>query len=112
MTATALSNTLRCRRKPLLGNLVRSSSDITPSLVWGNMLHQVMQTCLTCGRWEESWIHQQIDNVIVTGLEDLAKIEVDVEQAKREVRFRAKGLCTFAKKYIAAIPKVCSFFIS
>ncbi|PPR02905.1 hypothetical protein CVT26_009751, partial [Gymnopilus dilepis] len=52
LTATALSNAPQCRRKPLLSSLVRSSSDTTPALVWGSMLHEVMQRCLVEERWD------------------------------------------------------------
>ena len=38
LTATALSKAPQCMRKPLLTSLVRSTSDITPALVWGSML--------------------------------------------------------------------------
>jgi DNA replication ATP-dependent helicase Dna2 len=106
LTATSLSNTLQCRRRPLLGQLVRSVSDVTPSLVWGVMLHEVMQASLTSGRWELDWIHARIDEIVVRSLPDLVKIGLGVEEATKEVKLRAKGLETFAKKYIAKVPKV------
>jgi DNA replication ATP-dependent helicase Dna2 len=106
LTATALSDATQCRRKPLLSNLVRSSSDTTPALVWGNMLHEVMQSCFSAGRWEESWINEKIDEVIYKGLNELLKIDISVEQAKSEVRTRAKGLLVFSQKYLGEIPKV------
>ncbi|KAF5381699.1 hypothetical protein D9615_005608 [Tricholomella constricta] len=105
LTATALSNAPQCRRKPILSNLVRSTSDTTPALVWGNMLHEVMQTCLSENRWETAWIHQKIDEVIVKGLNELIKIDVTIEQAKREVTARAKGLVAFSERYISDTPK-------
>lgn len=106
LTATALSNATQCRRKPLLSTLVRSSSDTTPALVWGNMLHEVMQSCFTAGRWEESWMNEKIDEVIYKGLNELLKLDVSVEQAKREVKTRAKGLLVFSQKYLSDTPKV------
>lgn len=106
LTATALSNAPQCRRKPLLSNLVRSSSDTTPALVWGNMLHEVMQASLGEGRWEPAWIDAKIDEVISKGLSELIKIDIAIEQAKREVSARAKGLVAFADRYISDLPKV------
>ncbi|KAF8232801.1 Dna2-domain-containing protein [Tricholoma matsutake] len=109
LTATALSNATQCRRKPLLSTLVRSSSDTTPALVWGNMLHEVMQSCFTAGRWEESWMNEKIDEVIYKGLNELLKLDVSVEQAKREVKTRAKGLLVFSQKYLSDTPKPSAF---
>jgi len=71
------------------------------------MLHEVMQACLSSGNWEDSWIDERIEEVVRMGLADLIKINIGVDQAKREVKMRAKGLREFSQKYIAEIPKVC-----
>ncbi|KAK0199920.1 DNA replication factor Dna2-domain-containing protein [Desarmillaria ectypa] len=105
VTATALSNAPQCRRKPLISSLVRSSSDYTPSLVWGNMLHGVLQSCLLADRWDEIWVDDKIDEIVRSGLSDLVRINTNVEQAKREVKARAQGLHAFSEKYIAPSPK-------
>jgi DNA replication ATP-dependent helicase Dna2 len=106
LTATALSNAPQCARKPLLSSLVRASSDITPALVWGNMLHEVMQTCLSEKRWEEAWINERIDQVLMNGLGMLLALNVSVETARTELRRRAIGLTIFKDRYIADTPKV------
>ncbi|KAK0473383.1 DNA replication factor Dna2-domain-containing protein [Armillaria novae-zelandiae] len=105
ITATALSNAPQCRRKPLITSLVRSSTDYTPSLVWGNMLHSVLQACLVADRWDEIWVDDKIDETVRGGLSDLVRINTNVDQAKREVKARAKGLHAFSEKYMASSPK-------
>lgn len=108
LTATSLSNASQCLRKPLLSNMVRSSSDVTPSLIWGNMLHEVMQTCLSVARWDDKFMDKKIAEVAQAGLGELLRIDMGVEQAIIEVKTRAKGLKVFAEKYIAQSPKVGS----
>ncbi|KAK0235314.1 AAA domain-containing protein [Armillaria nabsnona] len=105
ITATALSNAPQCRRKPLITSLIRSSTDYTPSLVWGNMLHSVLQACLVADRWDEIWVDDKIDEIVRGGLSDLVRINTNVDQAKREVKARAKGLHAFSEKYMASSPK-------
>ncbi|TCD66888.1 Tripartite DNA replication factor [Steccherinum ochraceum] len=105
ITATSLSDAPRCRRKPLLSNLVRSSTDVTPSLVWGNMLHEVMQTCLADNAWGERDVNEKISDVVKRGLGDLLSINVSAEQAEHEVKARAKGLKAFSERYISQEPK-------
>ena len=106
LTSTSLSNASHCSRRPLLANMVRSSSDVTPSLVWGNFLHEVMQTCLSVARWDDKFINKQISEVAQRGLGELLRINMGMEQAVAEVKARAKGLRAFADKYIASSPKV------
>lgn len=86
--------------------MVRSSSDVTPSLIWGNMLHEVMQTCLSVARWDDKFMDKKIAEVAQAGLGELLRINMGVEQAIIEVKARAKGLKVFAEKYIAQSPKV------
>ncbi|KAI6043523.1 Dna2-domain-containing protein [Pisolithus marmoratus] len=105
LTATALSNAPQCKRKPLLSALVHSTSDVTPSLVWGNILHEVMQTCLLANRWDKAYIDDLIEDAISRNLSELVKIGVTIEEAIREVTLRSKGLRMFSKRYIAGEPK-------
>ncbi|KAL1745905.1 DNA replication factor Dna2-domain-containing protein [Schizophyllum fasciatum] len=105
MTATAIANAPQCRRKPLLSSLVRSSSNVTPALVWGNMLHEVMQSCFRASRWDDKWFEERIDEVVCNGLGELVKIDATVEIAKSELHKRAAGLRTFSQRYIADMPK-------
>ncbi|KAF4585162.1 Tripartite DNA replication factor [Pleurotus pulmonarius] len=106
LTPTALSSALQCRRKPLLAHLVRNPyGDVTPALIWGNMLHVVVQSCLASGQWGDAHITRCIDEVVSNGLLDLVKLEIGVDQAKREIHARAKGLRAFAQNYISSTPK-------
>jgi DNA replication ATP-dependent helicase Dna2 len=105
LTATALSNAPQCRRKPLLSSLVRSMTDVTPALVWGNMLHEVMQTCLTAHQWDQKYVDELIDDVVMKSLAEVIKIGTSMDEAKREVKLRSKGLRVFSERYIAETPK-------
>ncbi|KAF8347385.1 DNA replication factor Dna2-domain-containing protein [Amanita rubescens] len=105
ITITAVSTASQCLRKPLLSGLVRSSTDYTPALVWGNMLHEVMQTCLSENKWESSYIDQQIELVLSKGLMDLVRINTTIGEARRELHERSRGLPAFAAKYLSQLPK-------
>ncbi|KAG1738190.1 AAA domain-containing protein [Suillus lakei] len=96
ITATALSNAPQCRRKPLLSALVRSSLDVTPSLIWGNMLHEVMQICMAEQRWDDRFIEEHTEEIIRKNLAELVKINF---------KARSKGLRVFSERYIAETPK-------
>ncbi|KIK37375.1 hypothetical protein CY34DRAFT_92854 [Suillus luteus UH-Slu-Lm8-n1] len=105
ITATALSNAPQCRRKPLLSALVRSSLDVTPSLIWGNVVHEVMQICMAEQRWDDRFIEEHTEEIIKKNLAELVKINVSVDEAKREVKARSRGLRVFSERYIAETPK-------
>ncbi|KAF8422799.1 DNA replication factor Dna2-domain-containing protein [Boletus edulis BED1] len=105
LTATALSNAPHCRRKPLLSSMIRSTSDATPALVWGNMLHEIMQTCLATQQWDEFYVEDLIEDAVMKNLPEIVKIGSDIEEAKRELKLRSRGLKVFSERYIADTPK-------
>lgn len=106
-TATALSTAPQCRRKPLLAGLIRATSDITPALVYGSILHEVLQRCLREDRWEQTFLDTCIAETVQAMLGDLVKLGVSEEVARREVADRARGLIPFQQRYLTDEPKVC-----
>jgi DNA replication ATP-dependent helicase Dna2 len=65
---------------------------------------------MTSACWQESWVDKKIDEGIRKALADLFRLGVGVDEAKRELRLRAKGLQTFATRYMAEIPRVFILF--
>lgn len=106
LTATAISNAPQCTRRPLLQALLKNSSDVGHALVWGNMLHEVMQRCLVTARWDEAFMEELVDEVVRKGLSDLLRIGVGVDAAKAEVKKRAIGLRAFSERFVSDEPKV------
>jgi DNA replication ATP-dependent helicase Dna2 len=98
-------------RKPLLTSLVRSTGDISPALVWGSMLHEVMQRCLLEEKWDEVWIDKCLHNAISGGLGELVKLGISEEVALMEMRERAKDFRIFAGRYLGDVPKVNCFLL-
>ena len=95
-----------CRRKPLISSLVRATVNNRPSSLWGHILHEVVESCLSENRWDERFIDEEIENVIQASLPDLLRIETTIEEATQEIKKRSGGLGEFSKKYIGKTPKV------
>ena len=106
VTATSLSEGSVCRRKPLISNLVRPTSNTLASSVWGRILHEVVESCLSENRWDKKFIDDETDDVLRKHLQDLLKIETTIEEATDEIKKRASGLAVFSKRYIGKFPKV------
>ena len=89
-----------------MSNLVRTTMDTPPSSVWGNILHDVMEACLSEDRWDKKFIDDEIDDASRRRLPDLMRIQVSVEEAAEKVKERAGGLEVFSKRYMGKTPKV------
>ncbi|KAL5490161.1 DNA2 [Sanghuangporus weigelae] len=105
VTATSIANALHCPRRSLLSLMVHSSSDKTPSLIWGSMLHEIMQRCLSTQRWDVSSIESFIDESIQKNLMEFVQIDVGVDEAKIEISKRAGGLKVFGERFLGETPK-------
>jgi DNA replication ATP-dependent helicase Dna2 len=92
--------------------LVRSSSDFTPSLLWGNLLHSVMEKSLADGNWDDDELNRRANDVVSASMGELIRVGVDVPQARRELKIRARGLRAFADRYISDTPKVVSLSVA
>ncbi|PPQ94653.1 hypothetical protein CVT25_009384 [Psilocybe cyanescens] len=93
ITTTALSNATQCRRKPLLSSLVRSMTDITPAVIWENMLHEVMQKCLLELQREDNFIETCIVEATMGSLAELNCEEGNLKSRKRIPVFCRKISC-------------------
>ncbi|EJD05682.1 Dna2-domain-containing protein [Fomitiporia mediterranea MF3/22] len=109
MTSTSIAGAPHCARRSLLSLLMRSSSGKTRSLVWGNILHEVMQRCLSSQRWDAPSIEAFIDETIQKGLTELVHIDVGVEEARIEINKRAGGLKAFGERFLGEVPKANAY---
>ncbi|KAF8686372.1 DNA replication factor Dna2 [Rhizoctonia solani] len=130
---TAISNASVCPRKPLLGMMVPTptfppsliplppspeTSEDKPAkgpgqdksqepLVWGNLLHEVVQDCLAAGTWSRASIISAINRVLrdPASLSQLFRVDRSLKEAEDELRQRAGGLEGFARRFIrGAVP--------
>ncbi|CCO32082.1 DNA replication ATP-dependent helicase Dna2 [Rhizoctonia solani AG-1 IB] len=129
---TAISNASICPRKPLLSmmvptptfppSLIPLPSSETPGdnpakgpgqdksqepLVWGNLLHEVVQDCLAAGTWSRSSISSAINRVLrdPASLSQLFRVDRSLKEAEDELRQRAGGIEGFARRFIrGAVP--------
>lgn len=74
--------------------------------MWGHILHEVVQSCMSENRWDTDFIDEEIDNVARRKLPDLLRIQMTVEEVAEQVKSRAVGLEVFSKRYMGKKPKV------
>ncbi|KAG8731035.1 Tripartite DNA replication factor [Ceratobasidium sp. 423] len=130
---TYISNASICPRKPLLSMMVPTPTfppSLTPlpslsqtpeekpekgpgqdksqePLVWGNLLHEVVQDCLAAGTWSRAAITSAINRVLrdPASLSQLFRVDRSLKEAEDELRQRAGGLEGFARRFIrGAVP--------
>ena len=106
LTPSLLASAPNCQRRPLVTSLVRALSPPSPALVYGTVLHDVVQKCLQERRWDAPWLESRVDTALSMAFGDLVRAGVTLSVAKDEILRRASGVETFGGRYIGDHPKV------
>ncbi|KZO94575.1 Dna2-domain-containing protein [Calocera viscosa TUFC12733] len=119
---TMVSTASQCTRKPLVSSLLRSApgggDGGARAVLWGNLLHEVVQRCMTTttttanspgtasSGWPPALIDEHTRTVLYSraGVEGCFRAGVSVEEALAELRHRARGLAEFSQRFLRPVP--------
>lgn len=112
LTMTSIANAMPCPRKPLLQALIKPSAPSSKSMLYGTILHGLLQGALSEQGFAKAETARRLE-------EDLAKEErkleiwgsgLGAEEIRSEIGGRAgKGFEVFGDKWVAPNPKVNHF---
>lgn len=106
VSATKAADSSHCTRKAVLQEIIRTTGETTPSLVYGNMLHALMQACMLANRWDEPFRQDKAREIVKASGGQLWTLHVGFEQAEEELAERSKGFEAFADRFMGKQPKV------
>lgn len=129
VSATRVSDAPICRRKAVVQEKLRGPSSETPALVYGNLLHELFQTCLLKlsktrvrrndpkdkqSAFDESSRWATIDKLLQSpkNIESLFTIGIELDAAREYLRDKSTGFADFADRFVAERPKVESSITS
>lgn len=116
VSSTKVADTSSCARRALLQEIIRTSPQSlatvstdagakaaagysSPALVYGNLLHEVMQRSLTTGDWSEQVREQVVEEVLTREVESLYDAKLSEGQAKTVMLEKSRGFSGFAETY-------------
>ncbi|CEQ40945.1 SPOSA6832_02624, partial [Sporobolomyces salmonicolor] len=109
VSSTKVADSSHCTRKALLQELIRTLGGATPSLAYGNMLHELMQRCLLEGRWDDEWRYETINDIVKENGGMLWTMDLSFDAARLQLRERSKEFGTFAERFMGDKPKPDAF---
>ncbi|GAA6036376.1 hypothetical protein JCM8097_001691 [Rhodosporidiobolus ruineniae] len=105
VSATKVADSTNCTRKAVLSELIRTLDGLCPSLVYGNMLHALLQASLAEGRWDDEWRFAKIGEIVKQTGGQLWTMDVELDKAVRELKERSKEFEDFAERFVSDKPK-------
>lgn len=103
-TGTSLAESTNCTRKAYLDTRVRSATLLTEAMVYGNMIHELLQEALAKNNFSESFLLAAIDEIIIDHAVNLWAADVSELGAKEQLLRQAPELQKFAAKYLGQEP--------
>ncbi|KAL1839380.1 hypothetical protein VTJ49DRAFT_1582 [Mycothermus thermophilus] len=105
VSSTVVADSFTCMRRAVLQDRVKATSEATPPLVYGTILHEVFQEALMANRWDSAFLGSVINKTLQKHIEDLYVIRETVEKAQAHVMSKMPELTSWAQAFVAATPK-------
>ena len=100
ISATAVADSFSCMRKAALQDRIKATSENSPPLLYGSVLHEIFQEAMKASRWDDEWLHETIDAAVEKHVEDLYQTQLSVEQAVTHLRSKMPELQRWAEVFI------------
>ncbi|KAK4052776.1 DNA replication endonuclease-helicase Dna2 [Microbotryomycetes sp. JL201] len=100
VSSTKVGDSANCARKAVLQELIRTIGGSNKSLVYGNMLHELMQSCMLENSWDESYRRDKIQEIIRNQIQQLWSIDLESTKAYEDMVEKSKGFDTFKATFI------------
>ncbi|KAL2261018.1 hypothetical protein VTK26DRAFT_4798 [Humicola hyalothermophila] len=109
VSSTVVADSFTCMRRAVLQDRVKATSEATPALVYGTILHEVFQQALMANKWDLDFLGSVISGILKRHLEDLYVIKVSLEDAHSHVLSKMPELRSWAQAFVAATPRPDAF---
>ena len=105
VSTTVVADSFGCMRRAVLQDRVKATSEPTPALVYGTLLHEIFQEALTAKRWDPLFLTNVIHNVMEKHVEDLYTIKVGLAAAREHLESKMTELRHWAIAFVAPEPR-------
>ncbi|OAQ73999.2 DNA replication helicase Dna2 [Pochonia chlamydosporia 170] len=106
ISSTVVADSFGCMRRAVLQDRVKATSEASPPLVYGTMLHEIFQEALMANQWDLPFLARVIDGIMEKHVEDLYTIKVGLPSAKEHLLSKMTELSCWAKSFVSPKPQV------
>lgn len=104
ISSTVVADSFGCTRRAVLQDRVKATSESTPPLVYGTILHEIFQAAMLANRWDTEWLRELIEKVANQHLEDLYTIKLEVTHAVEYLQSKMPELQSWAELFVSSQP--------
>lgn len=105
ISSTVVADSFGCTRRAVLQDRVKATSDSSPALVYGTLLHEIFQEALMANAWDPQYLGLVIDKAIKKHIEDLYVIKVSFNDAREHLLSKMTELRHWAQLFVSSYPR-------
>lgn len=106
ISSTVVADSFGCMRRAVLQDRVKATSEASPPLVYGTLLHEIFQEALLVNKWDRPFLTSVIESITERHVEDLYTIKVSMALAREHLESKMAELSYWATAFVSAQPKV------
>ncbi|KAK3945578.1 hypothetical protein QBC46DRAFT_430115 [Diplogelasinospora grovesii] len=105
VSSTVVADSFNCMRRAVLQDRVKATSEASPALVYGTIIHEIFQEALMANNWDMDFLASLIAKILQKHIEDLYVIKVSMDDARQHVLSKMPELRSWAQAFVASEPK-------
>lgn len=106
ISATVVADSFSCMRRAVLQDRVKATSDASPPLVYGTLLHEIFQEALLSNDWSPVFLNGAIERAMKKHVVDLYMIKVSFTDAREHLSSKIPEVRGWAERFMSSYPKV------
>ena len=102
ISALAVADSFSCMRKAALQDRIKATSESSPPLLYGTIIHEIFQEAMKASRWDELWFREIIKSTVACHIEDLYQTHLGVQQAFEHLEGKIPELQAWGRVFMKA----------
>ncbi|KAB8339331.1 hypothetical protein FH972_022264 [Carpinus fangiana] len=104
ISALVVADSFDCTRRAVLQDRVKATSEASPPMMYGTMIHEIFQEALKSSRWDDNFLRALIANTIAVHIEDLYEVKLSPEHVTEHLLSKMPALQTWCQRFIKEQP--------
>lgn len=106
VSCTVVADSFSCTRKAVMQDRVKAVGDLNKPMVYGNILHALLQMALEANDFSTTFLNSTIDKLVIEHVESLYVLHEQIPVATEYLQSKLGLLQDWARAFVAARPKV------
>lgn len=106
VSCTVVADSFGCTRKAVMQDRVKAAGDLNKPMVYGNILHALLQVALEANDFSTTFLSSNIDKLAIEHVESFYILHEQIPVATEYLQSKLSLLQDWARTFVAARPKV------